>query len=222
MKDKVIIWGASGHARVVADILRLRGECEIVGFLDDVDPGAPGKPFCGSRVLGGAERLEELARAGVCRLTFGFGACAAKQRRARVAERLGFTFFSALHPRAVVAEDARIGGGAVIAAGAVVGVGVRLGENVIVNTSASVDHDCTIGEAVHICPGVRLGGGVWIDDGSWIGIGSIVKDGVAIGAGSIVGAGSLVIRDVPPGVVAFGSPAVARRNVTENDVEIGS
>ena len=60
MGTPLVVWGASGHARVVADIIGLSKEYDIVGFLDDVNPERCGTEFCGARVLGGRETFDEL------------------------------------------------------------------------------------------------------------------------------------------------------------------
>src|SRR4029453_12967758 len=96
----------------------------------------------------------------------------------------------------------------------IVNPGAAIGANVIVNTAASVDHECCLDDGVHVGPGVRLGGRVRVGRGSWLGLGSGIKDGVRTGPGTIVRAGSLVLRDLPGGVVAFGTPATIVRSVT--------
>lgn len=208
-KPKLVLWGASGHAKVVADIVRLAGEFEIAGFLDDVDPR--GREFCGARVLGGRDRLESLRADGVTHVLFAFGDGAARLRLTPDVRARGFELATAVHPRAVVAADVVIGGGTVIAAGAVVGPGTTLGENVIVNTLAGVDHDCVIGAGAHVAPGARLGGSVRVGDGAWIGIGAVVREKIVIGERAIIGAGAVVVDDVPGGIVAYGVPARAVR-----------
>lgn len=220
MRKKVVIWGASGHARVVADILRLAGEYEIVGFLDDINPGAHGRMLSGSPVLGGREHFSELRKQGVTHLTFGIGDCAARFRLASVAVEAGFDFATAIHPSAVIATDSQIGAGAVVAAGAVVNPGVVIGKNSIINTCASVDHECHLGEVVHIGPGVHMGGCVTIGNAVWIGIGASIFNGVKVGERSIVGAGSLVTKDVQNDVVVYGSPARVVRAVTEHHARL--
>ncbi len=204
---KLVIWGASGHARVVADIIRLREEYEIVGFLDDVNPDRRNAEFCGSRVLGGQEQLVHLRRQGIDHIIFGFGDCNARLKLSKLVQELGFSLATAIHPRATVAADVTIGGGTVIVAGSVVNPGARIGENVIINTCASVDHDCVIEDGVHICPGVHLAAHVRVGQAAWIGIGATVKDRVHIGPGSLIGAGAVVLNDIPDGVVAYGVPA---------------
>lgn len=200
----LVIWGASGHASVVADIVRLQGEFELLGFLDDVSPG---RRIYGATILGGRERLATLRDEGVAHLIVAIGDCDVRLRLAEVGRQSGFGLARAIHPRSVVAGDAVVGEGSVIAAGAVVGSAARIGANAIVNTCASVDHGCIVGDGVHLSPGVHLGGGVAVGEAAWIGIGAAVADRVAIGARSVVGAGAVVLEDVPEGVVAWGVPA---------------
>jgi UDP-N-acetylbacillosamine N-acetyltransferase len=206
-KEKLVIWGASGHASVVADIVRLNNQYEIVGFLDDFNTELYNTDFCGAPILGGKEKLKTLFEDGVKNIIFGFGNCGARIKLSKIAEEIGFSLVNAIHPTAVIAGNVRLGEGVVVAAGAVINPGTKIGDNVIINTSASVDHDCVISDGVHICPGVHLAGLVEIGKGSWIGIGSVVKDKIKIGANSITGAGSVVIKDIPSDVTAFGVPA---------------
>jgi acetyltransferase EpsM len=205
------IWGASGHAMVVADIVRLQGVYRIVGFLDDFNAGRQGDDFCGASILGGREQLERLRGQGVKHVLLGFGNCKARLDLTGFLRAQGFSLPVAVHPRAIVAEGVVLGPGTVIAAGAVVNPGARLGSSVIVNTSASVDHECIVSDAAHICPGVHLGGRVEVGRATQIGIGATVVDRVRVGAGSLVGAGAVVVRDIPDCVVAYGVPAIIER-----------
>lgn len=217
MKDKLVIWGASGHALVVADIIRLQGKYELIGFIDDLNPQSAGTTLCGATVLGGREHLESLLRDGVNRVIFGFGNCQARLQLSQLIREKGFQLATAIHPRSTVAEEVGIGAGTVVVAGAIINPGCHIGENVIFNTGATVDHGCLIGDGVHLCPGVHLAGNVEVGRGSWVGIGAVVTGGVKIGAGTIVGAGAVVVNDLPDNVVAYGVPArVMRKNETNN------
>jgi len=209
----VAIWGASGHAQVVADILRLLGRYRIAGFIDDVTPGRRGETFCGARVLGGREQLDVLLRQGVRRLVLAFGDCGRRLALAELVRRRGFTLVTAVHPRAVVAGDVELGEGTVVAAGAVVNPAVRIGRVAIINTSASVDHGCLVADGAHIAPGAHLAARVSVGRGAWVGLGAAIKEGVSIGAGACIGAGAVVLKDVAPGMLAYGVPARAVKPV---------
>jgi sugar O-acyltransferase (sialic acid O-acetyltransferase NeuD family) len=213
MKPQVIFWGASGHALVVADIIRLCGEYDIVGFLDDVSVEGTLGELCGFPVFSGIENLDRLYREGVRHVIIAFGNCVGRLKAAEIVRSRGFQLATAVHPTAIIASDVVVGEGTVIAAGAVVNPAVRIGANVIVNTAASVDHESELANGVHICPGVRLAGQVKVGEGALVGIGSSVIERVSIGAGAFIGAGSVVIDDIPPYTLAYGVPAKVKKRI---------
>src|SRR5690606_2261120 len=116
-KPKLVIWGASGHALVVADILRQRKEFEIVGFLDDVNAGRKGELFDGLPILGGREQLPDLRAQGVSHAIFGIGDNQTRLRLGATAESAGLQFATAIHPAATVAANVVLGAGSVVVAG---------------------------------------------------------------------------------------------------------
>jgi len=211
--DKLVIWGASGHALVVADIVRLQGIYTIAGFLDNVNPQRRGATFCESVILGGEEQLARLQAQGIKHILLGFGDCQMRLEKSQYLLSQGFSLAMAVHPRATVANDVIIGPGTVVAAGAVINPGTRIGDSVIINTSASIDHECIIGDAAHIGPGVHLAGQVMVGTATQIGIGAVVVQRTSIGDGSIIGAGAVVVGDVPDHVVAYGVPARVKRRM---------
>lgn len=199
----VLVLGAGGHGKVVADILRCRGT-PVIAFLDD-DPATWGGTQLGLPVLGGIATYREHLP---CGLALGIGDITA--RRA-IVERLGAParnlWCGAIHPRATVAESVRLGRGVTVVAGAVINPDVILGDYSIVNTGATVDHDCDIGAYAHVGPGVHLAGGVRIGQGALIGIGACITPYLTVGEGAVVGAGSVVVGDVPSAVTVKGVPA---------------
>ena len=213
-KRKLVIWGASGHALVVADIIRLQEKYEIVGYLDDINLDRKNSEFGGSLILGGQEQLNRLHEEGVHDIIFGFGDCDARLHLSRQVQGVGFSLATAIHPMAVVASGVSVGDGTVVVAGSVLNPGTSIGENVIINTSASIDHECVIEDGVHIGPGAHLAGRVTVGRATWIGIGAIVKDNVRIGPNSLIGAGSVVLSDISAGVVAYGNPAKVVREIS--------
>jgi sugar O-acyltransferase (sialic acid O-acetyltransferase NeuD family) len=203
---ELVIVGAGGHARVVADIARLTGHT-VVGFLDEVDPGRRGTAFAGAAILGGLEQVPALTAAGVRQAVVAIGDCTARLRVAALVTEAGLQLSAMIHPRAIHSADATIGPGTVLAAGTVVNPATQIGANVIVNTAATVDHDCVIEDGVHIACGAHVAGHVHVGRGSWVGMGALVRERVRIGAHTLVGAGALVLKDLPDHVVAYGSPA---------------
>jgi sugar O-acyltransferase (sialic acid O-acetyltransferase NeuD family) len=206
MQCRVLIWGAGGHAKVIAEILRLSGH-EVVGFIDDINQGRRGEPFAGATVIGGSDDLTRVRQSGVSHAIIGFGDNVRRCESGEIAKARGFVLTTAIHPSVILGADTVVGEGSVLAAGAVINPGARLGRSVIVNTSATIDHDCIIADGVHVGPCANIAGHVTIDSCAWIGIGATIIDHKHIGAKSIVGAGAVVVDDVPAGVVVAGVPA---------------
>ena len=214
MLAKIVIWGAAGHAKVVADILRQTG-FDVVGFLDDTNPDRRGEPFCGATVLGDANQLQKIYESGVRKAIVAFGDNMRRLAAGELLEERGFELITAIHPSAVIARDALVGSGSMVAAGAVVGPGAVIGRCAILNTAATVNHDCTIADGAHIGPGAHIAGHVQVGRCAWIGIGVTIIDRKRIGAWSIVGAGAVVIEDVPDRVSVAGVPARVIKSVKE-------
>lgn len=199
----MLIIGAGGHAKVVADILRTQG-AYVLGYLDD-DISLYGEQRLGLPVLGPVETYPDFNPDG---LIIGIGSNSVRHAIAgkldAKAEKL---WINAIHPQAVIAPSVQLGVGIVVAAGVVINPDAVIGNHAIINTGATVDHDCVIGHYAHIAPGVNLAGNVQIDDECFVGIGSVAIPGCHIGANTIVGAGSVVISNIPAGVIAKGVPA---------------
>lgn len=215
--NDLVIWGASGHARVVIDAAKLEGRFRPVALIDDRPEHERPTSLDGVPVAGGREALESLHALGVQHVIIAFGNCSARIAAADVAIAAGFTLATIVHPRATVAANVVMGDGTFVAAGAVINPSCTIGRCAIVNTMSSIDHDCTIGEGTHICPGVVTGGHVIVGAESWIGIGSVISNGVAIGTRTIIGAGAVVTHAIGNGVLAYGCPAREVRAVRESD-----
>lgn len=203
--DKIFVFGASGHAKVVIDIIERQGLYSIMFLVDD-DPCLKDSEFYGYRVIGGKHELLE-ARDHIC---CGIVAIGSNQARIAVADWLAdnqFRLVSAIHPMAQLGRGVTVADGTAIMAGAMINSDSRIGRNVIVNTRTSIDHDCTIEDGVHIAPGATLCGTVKIGYGSFVCAGATIIPNMTIGHNVIVGAGSTVIRDVPDCTLVAGSPA---------------
>lgn len=209
MSHPILVIGAGGHGRVVADALRSAGR-KVLGFLDSA-VHLHGKYVDGLPVLGGDERLRDHPPTSV-RLANGIGSTTSTAARRHVYERLtaaGFEFETVRHPAAIIAPSAVLSPGAQVMAGAVLQPGVVVGENSIINTGALVDHDCLIGSHCHLASGVVFSGAVRVGDGCHVGTAASVIQGVIIGAEAMIAAGAVVVGDVPAGTRMAGLPARA-------------
>jgi UDP-perosamine 4-acetyltransferase len=203
----VIILGAGGHAKVLLEVLRVRGR-RVTG-VTSIEAGGKGDLFCGVPVLGGDEALANFTPQQI-ELVNGIGFIGGPNRRRQAFERgksAGFVFATLVHPSAIVAADVQAGEGAQIMAGAVIQPGVRVGIDSIINTRAGVDHDCQIGAHAHIAPGATLCGNVTVGDSSLVGAGTTVLQGLTIGENCLIAAGALLRSNAENGTVLLGVPA---------------
>ena len=204
MKPTVIV-GAGGHGRVVLDILRAMRR-RVAGFLDegrDRDSGLVN----GAPMLGGSALLasrEFLARHDVL---VAIGDNAARRRLVETVLSNEGTLATAIHPACVISPTAAIGEGTVIVPGAVVNANARIGRFCIVNTGATIGHDVVLEDGAQVAPGANMGGGSYCEADAFVAIGAVVAPKVRIGAGATLGAGATAVRDIPPRVVALGTPA---------------
>ena len=191
---RLIIIGASGHGRVVADVAVLNGYTDIY-FLDDEKTGA----WSGFSIIGKSFDAPEGEL---------FVAIGNTSTRKRLIEYYRDRSMPVLiHPNATVAEDVEIGAGTVVMAGAVINPGARVGSGCIINTCSSVDHDCVISDYVHIAVGAHLCGTVNIGQETLIGAGATVINNINIGEGCLIGAGAVVVNDISAKCTAVGCPA---------------
>lgn len=203
--EPIFLFGAGGHAKVVASIVEAQGQYRLAVIVDD-DPALEGADFYGYRVLGGRKALlEAAADSGVKRGLVAIGANDHRLRVARYLEDEGLSLVTAVHPSAQIARGATIGAGTVVMAAAVVNADAAVGRLVIINTGATVDHDCVIGDGTHIAPGSHLCGNVTVGARAFVGAGTTVVPGISIGEAALVGAGTILIRNVPEGRTRMGS-----------------
>lgn len=199
MNKKIVIIGASGHGKVVADIAVLNGYEDIVFLDDDEDI----KECAGWSVVG---KSTEAPNGEV------FVAVGNANTRQKLMERYEERVQSVLvHPSAIIADDTKIGRGSVVMAGAVINPGTVIGRGVIVNTMSSIDHDCVLGDFVHVAVGAHLCGTVTVGDATWIGAGVTISNNVNICGGCMIGAGAVVIKDIEEPGTYIGVPAKLKR-----------
>ena len=192
----MIVYGASGHAKVVIELLEVNGVDDIE-IWDDSDKAA---------VWQYAVKKPSLHSAGArLQMVIGIGS---NQSRKKVAEKCADVaeFVTPIHTSAIISTRATVQEGTVVMAGVTINADTQVGKHCIINTSASIDHDCVLEDYVHISPNATLSGTVSVGEGTHIGAGATVIQGIKIGTWCTIGAGAVIIRDVPDNATVVGNP----------------
>ena len=198
--DKLVIVGASGHGKVIADIAKQVGYTDIV-FLDD----NPTIEYCGMyEVVGPCKDARCYENAD---FIVAIGNANIRRRIQTQLTEMGLHIISLIHPAAVVASDVKIVSGTGLMAGAVVNPSTEIGRGCIINTCASVDHDCRVDDYVHISIGAHVAGTVTIEENTWVGAGATISNNIKIVADCMIGAGTVVIADINEHGTYVGVPA---------------
>ncbi len=206
-RPAILLLGAGGHGKAMADLLLAGGAWRVAGIVDARGGALP--PVLGVPVLGDEAVLPGLLAAGVRAAHAAIGHNAQRLAAAARLRAAGFTLPALVHPAAILGHGATLAEGAAVLARAVLGPDARVGRLALINTGAIVEHDCEVGEAAHIATGAVLAGGVRVGAAALVGAGAVIRPGVTVGAGAIIGAGAAVLADVPPGATVAGVPARA-------------
>lgn len=204
MKNLVVIIGASGHGKVVADIVNECGD-QVLGFLDD-SPKLD-KTFIGIPLLG---PIKDYIKYSEAMFVVAIGNA---EIREKIVDKLNeVRWYTAIHPKAVISTlDTKIGEGTVIMANVVVNVGAKIGKHCIINTGAVVEHDNLIDDFVHISVGAKTAGTVTIGKKTWIGIGASISNNLTVCQNCMIGAGAVIVKDIYEPGVYVGIPAKRKK-----------
>lgn len=187
------LFGASGHAKVIMDIILAQGD-RIQCLYDD-------NPHFDNIHNMPVYKANETLVHGPLIISVG-----SNRARKLISERYPLEYAKAIHPMSIISPSVVIGEGTVVMQSALIQADSKVGQHCIINSGASIDHECVIEDFVHISPHATLCGNVCVGEGSWIGAGTTVIPGIKIGRWCTIGAGSVVIRDIPDGVTAYGNP----------------
>jgi sugar O-acyltransferase (sialic acid O-acetyltransferase NeuD family) len=203
----VILIGASGHARSVADVINAQGRYRISGLIDSFQE--PGTVCFGYEILGGEKDLPNICRD--LKIYKAFTAIGDNYQRQAMTERVqeavpGIEFIACIHPSAIVGSDVKIGAGTVIMPGVIIVSGSSIAEGCILNTSSSIDHDSIMEPWSSLGPGAIAGGRLHLGKRSAINLGAKVIHNTNIGSDTLVGAGAVVLENIPDKVIAHGVP----------------
>lgn len=192
--NRLVIIGASGHGKVIADIA-VKCRYQDIVFLDDNEKvkECAGFPVIGKvsdAVTMNDDKIVAIGNAGI---------------REKIQNQLS-NLVTLIHPNAVVSRRVEIGEGTVIMAGAVINSDVIIGKGCIINTGASVDHDCKIEDFVHVSVGAHVAGTASIGRNTWVGAGATVSNNVSICDHCMIGAGAVVVNDIVNSGTYIGVP----------------
>ncbi|CAL2103446.1 Acetyltransferase [Tenacibaculum sp. 190130A14a] len=208
-KSKYFLYGASGHGKVILEILESL-DIKVEGFFDDgerVQNSILNTPVLGKFLTYDWDQNDTII------ISIGNNII-----RKKVSNELKVSFGKAIHQKSIISPSSSIDEGTVVMGGAVVNAQTTIGKHCIINTNASIDHDCVIEDFVHISPNVALAGNVKVKAMSHIGIGASIIQGVVIGENVTIGAGTVVINDVPDNTVVVGCPG---RVIKYKEIENG-
>lgn len=191
MKDKLLIIGASGHGKVIADIALKMNKWKSIAFLDDNENL---KTSMGIEVIGKSSDAPQYIDD--YDIFVGIGNNSVRERIQERLEAQGASIPTLIHPNTVIGEQVAIGEGTAVMAGVVINCCTKIGKGCIINTGATIDHDNLIEDYVHISPGAHLAGTVYIGKRCWLGIGSVVSNNISITSGCKIGAGAVVVKDI--------------------------
>lgn len=188
------LYGASGHAKVIIEILESKG-VQIEGLFDDNESIKSLLQFPVQKFIASFIQNKKLI------ISIGNNVI-----RRKIATSINAEYGIAIHPKSTISQRSFIAEGTVIMAGVTVNSGTQIGKHCIINTNASIDHDCVLENFVHISPNAALCGDVQIGEGTHIGTGAIIIPGKRIGKWCTIGAGSVVLKDIPDYSIAVGNP----------------
>jgi len=207
-KEKIVIAGGGGHAKVIIDMILSIGKYEIVGIIDPLL--SVKSKVLNIKVLGDDSVFKGLHKKGVKLAALGIGSWGDNSVRGKVYEKIkkmGFSFPTLIHPGSYVSRYAKISDGVHVMAGACIQPNANIGENSVINTCAVVEHDCCLGNNVYLSSNSTLAGKVVVKDSAFIGAGTTVIPEITIGKKTLVAAGAVVIRGIKDGKKVKGVPA---------------
>lgn len=191
----MILYGASGHAKVVIDICK-KSNINISAVVDDNEAIMS--------ILQYPVRMPDTLGNVTDKLIITIGNNAVRKK---IAQNLKVEYGNAVHPNSIIDSTSKINKGTVVMSGSIINSSVIIGKHCIVNTASSIDHDCVLEDFVHISPNATLCGGVKVGEGTHIGAGAVIIPNVRVGKWCTIGAGSVVLKDVLDGQKVVGNPS---------------
>lgn len=204
MKEKLVIIGGGGHAKVLINSIKKAQFFDIVGYVDNQNFG----DILGAKYLGDDNWLENNAKS-IKYAALGIGQVNITEMRFEIVNRIkekGYKFPNIISPDAIINEEVIIGEGVQVFDGVVINSSTVIDSFSIINTNATIEHDCKVGKFCHIATGAVLSGGVEIEDFTMIGSNAVIVQYKKITSNTLIGSGGVVISDILEPGVYVGNP----------------
>ena len=195
LNNKIILYGASGHAKVISSIIEAMNR-----FVDTIFDDNEKITYLNQyRVVTGYEKnynpnIPIIISIGDNKI------------RKKISEKISHSFTILIHPSSIIDKKVIIESGSVVFHNAIVQRDSIVGKHCIINTNASIDHDCIIEDFVHLSPSATLCGNVKVGEGTHIGAGATIIPNIKVGKWCIIGAGAVITKDVPDYSLVVGVP----------------
>lgn len=199
MKPLIII-GAGGHGKSVADVAKAQGYKDIFFLDDNVDSFL----VMGIKVVGKlCDADKYISNSDIF---VAIGNCSVRREITKKLLADGANIATLIHPSAIIGSCVEIGVGVVIMPGVVINNSTKIEDGVIVNTMSSIDHDCIVGEYSHVSVGARIAGTVKLGKEVFLGVNSAIINNISVIDGVTIGAGAVVVKNIEKQGVYVGVP----------------
>ncbi|TEU26815.1 acetyltransferase [Alkanindiges illinoisensis] len=170
-KHRLLILGAGGYGKSLAEVAALTGQWAEICFIDDQWPRLKDKNDY--LVISDIAHLKNMDLMN-CEAIAAVGNNQIRKRWHEMSTEMGIPLATIIHPQAIISPSVKIEAGVSIMAGCVLGTDVQVHRGCILNSGVILDHDVVIEEYAHLSIGVKVAGNIRIAEFSSLEVGSTI------------------------------------------------
>lgn len=205
-KKQILLYGASGHSKVICSILESMN-INVFGIFDDYKPLGNLNDY---KVIG--KYLNSYKTDLKIIISIGDN-----KTRENISKKVTHSFGTAIHISSKVDDLVKIDEGSVIFHNTTIQRDTQIGKHCIINTNASIDHECILEDYVQVSPSATLCGNIHVGKGTFIGANATILPNLIIGKWCVIGAGAVVTKDIPDYSMVVGNPGKIIKNLGKSD-----